>query len=75
MLAKVFARSSICVFSFLLAITMSSMYISLHLVFDDGLHHPTERGADILEAFGHPEVIIGAERCDEVCFSSFLLWS
>jgi hypothetical protein len=46
--------------------------ISLHLVFGDGLCHPTECGAGILEAFAHPKIIVGAEGCDKACFFSIL---
>jgi hypothetical protein len=42
--------------------------ISLHLAFEDGLRHPTERGAGILEAFGHPKVTIVVEGRNEACF-------
>jgi hypothetical protein len=44
------------------------------LVFEDGLCHPTECGASILEAFGHPKITIGAEGRDEACFF-FILFS
>jgi hypothetical protein len=42
--------------------------IPLHLVFKDDLRHPTEHWASILEAFGHPKVTIGGERCDKAYF-------
>jgi hypothetical protein len=42
--------------------------ISLHLVFEDGLRHPTKSGVGILEAFRHPEVTIGTERHDKAYF-------
>jgi hypothetical protein len=42
--------------------------ISLHSVFEDGLRHPIECGAGILEAFGHPKITIGAKRCDKAYF-------
>jgi hypothetical protein len=45
-----------------------SKIIPLHLIFKDGLHDSTERRADILEAFGHPKITIGAEGCNKDCF-------
>jgi hypothetical protein len=42
--------------------------ISSHLFLDDSFCPSTERQADILEAFRHPKVAIGAERCNEICF-------
>jgi hypothetical protein len=42
--------------------------ISLHLVFEDDLRHPTERWASILEAFKHLKITISAEGCDKAYF-------
>jgi hypothetical protein len=68
MLVKVSTRSSICVVFSLTChhnVVIIRENISLHLFFEDGLHHPTEHWAGILVAFGHPEVTIGVERHPE----------
>jgi hypothetical protein len=71
MLVKVLSRSAICVVFFFPChynVINVSVNTSRHLVFGDGLRHPTECWAGILEAFGHPKITLGAEECDEACF-------
>jgi hypothetical protein len=75
MLAKVSARSAIGVvffFPFHYNVINVSKKISLHLIYEDGFHHPTECWASILEALGHLKITIGAEGCDEDCLSFIL---
>jgi hypothetical protein len=45
----------------------------LHLIFKDGLHHPTKCRAVVFETFGHPEITICAERCNTTSFFFILL--
>jgi hypothetical protein len=65
------ARSSICVVFFFTCyhdVIDISEDISVHLIFEDGLHHSAKRGAGIVEAFGHSEIAVGVERCNKACF-------
>jgi hypothetical protein len=37
------------------------------LLLDDSFHHSIEHQADILETFGHSEIVVDAKRCNEAC--------
>jgi hypothetical protein len=47
--------------------------ISVHLLFEDGLHHSVESGSSILNALEHSEVTVSVEGCNKACFTFVFL--